>query len=325
MDGVTDSAFRFMTAKYSKPAVMMTEFTNVEGLARGAVKMLSAFKYSDIERPIVAQIYGVEVPSYYKAAVMLAEMGFDGIDINMGCPAKKVSESGAGAGLIRTPELAKEIIRSTQKGVEDWANGISLEEAGVHPNMIAEMPKWPKGERRMLPVSVKTRIGFGEVVVEEWIKHLLDERPANITVHGRTLKQMYMGLADWEAIAKAAALCKEAGVGVLGNGDVKSMDEAREKCEKYGVEGVLVGRATFGDPWFFGGLEPTIEERLKAAVEHSLEFEKQLPELHFHIIRKHLGWYAKGFDGAKEVRVEFMKADNAADVERAVENFFKRC
>ena len=117
MDGVTDAPFRYMVAKYGKPSLQMTEFTNVEGLARGAVKMLQAFIYDEIERPIVAQIYGTEPDSYYKAAVMLARMGFDGIDINMGCPATKVAKSGSGAGLIRTPELAKELVRMTKKGV----------------------------------------------------------------------------------------------------------------------------------------------------------------------------------------------------------------
>ena len=182
MDGVTDASFRYMVCKHSKPSVVMTEFTNVEGLARGATVMLRAFVYSEIERPVVAQIYGVEVDSYYKSAVMLCAMGFDGIDINMGCPANKVAKRGSGAGLIQTPELAKEIIRSCKKAVKDWGEGISLMEAGVHPDILEVVNV--VGERKVIPVSVKTRVGYDQDIVQEWVKHLMEEQPATISMHG---------------------------------------------------------------------------------------------------------------------------------------------
>ncbi len=346
MDGVTDAAFRYMVCKYSgekfenatgawvdgqKPCVVITEFTNVEGLARGNVRGLAAFIYSEIERPVVAQIFGVEPKSYYKAAVMLSDMGFDGIDINMGCPVNKVAAKGSGAALIKTPELAKELVRMTKKGVKDWAEGISLEEAGVHEDMIAAVKKMKSldgtehGSLRLpIPVSVKTRIGYDSVVAEEWVKHLLEVEPANISMHGRTLKQLYMGVANWEAIAKAAKVVKESGLGTsfLGNGDVKSLDDAHEKIKQYGVDGVLVGRAVFGNPWFFAGREPTAKEGLQAAIEHSKYFENLnnsgLQNIHFQNIRKHLGWYVKGFEGAKELRMKLMQLERAQEVEREI-------
>lgn len=320
MDGVTDAAFRYMVCKHGRPSVMMTEFTNVEGLARGAAQMLVAFLYNEIERPVVAQIFGVEVDSYYKTAVMLCAMGFDGIDINMGCPATKVAKKGSGAALIKTPELAKEIIRSCQKGCKDWAEGISLEKAGVHENIIETIKDHvvENSPRKHLPVSVKTRIGYEEVVTEEWTKHLLEVEPANITMHGRTLRQLYRGEADWEEIAKAADICRGSGTSLLGNGDVDSMKDAEEKTEKYGVDGVLVGRATFGTPWFFGGEEPeNLKESLDLLIEHAEYFEK-LNHLAFHNIRKHLAWYCKGFEGAKELRMALMHANNSAEVKQII-------
>ncbi len=320
MDGVTDAPFRYITCKYSKPSLVMTEFTNVEGLARGAVKMLRAFRYDETERPVVAQIYGVEIDSFYKATVMLAHLGYDGIDINMGCPANAVAKRGSGAALIQTPELAKEIIRSCKKGTEDFANGITMEEAGVHENIIAAVHEMNEGagraniEKKNLPVSVKTRIGFKEIVVEEWVKHLLEEDPANITMHGRTLKQMYMGEANWEEIAKGAAICKDMGTSYLGNGDILTLEAAHQRIKDYNVDGVLIGRATFGNPWFFGDHEPTKEEKFKVAIEHCELFEKMMPEVPFVHMRSHLGWYVKGFDGAREMRKDLMQSNSTEEV-----------
>lgn len=319
MDGVTDAAFRYMIAKHSSPSLMMTEFTNVEGLARGATKMLTAFKYDEIERPIVAQIYGVEVDSFYKCAVMLCAMGFDGVDINMGCPANKVARKGSGAGLIQTPELAKEIIRACKKGALDWANGISLEEAGVHEDIIAAVDVW--GERVIRPVSVKTRIGFDKDISVEWVKHLVEERPANISMHGRTLKQMYLGEADWEAISRAGEVCRAEGISYLGNGDVLTMEQARRKCEEYCVDGVLIGRGTMGAPWFFGGQEPSsVAERMEILLEHCRYFVG-LELWPFYAIKKHLAWYCKEFAGAREMRLKLMRTSSMEEVETVVEDF----
>ncbi len=321
MDGVTDAAFRYMSSKHGKPSVVMTEFTNVEGLARGAVSMLEAFKYDEIERPCVAQIYGVEPESFYQVALMVCHLGFDGIDINMGCPANKVARRGSGAGLIRLPDRARQIIHATQKAAQDWANGITLEEAELRPKVInhLKLMRPEEGPRNHLPISVKTRIGYDSPVTEWWIGTLLEEHPANLSLHGRTLKQMYLGQADWDEIAKAARLCRQAGVTLLGNGDVTSLADARERIEKYGVDGVLIGRATFGNPWLFSGHEPSIEERFAAAVEHSQLFEEKHMTHAFFAMRKHLAWYCRGFDGAKEVRMQLMQANGAEEVRGILE------
>lgn len=320
MDGVTDVAFRQMVCKHSKPSVVYTEFVNVEGLARGATKMLHAFRYKDNERPIVAQVFGVEVESFYKAAVMLCSLGFDGVDINMGCPVNKVAKKGSGAGLIQNPELAREIIRAVKKGCKDWSEGISLEDAGVHERIIeacADMSV--AGERELVPVSIKTRIGFDKPLTEDWISVILEEEPDCICLHGRTLKQMYGGEADWDEIGKAAVLCRDAGVCFLGNGDITSMEDARARVDKYGVDGVLVGRAVTGNPWFFGGDEPTKDKMFDAVLEHCEIFEKLLGDkVVFAHIKKHLAWYCKGFDGARELRMKLMACESKEDVEKTI-------
>lgn len=336
MDGVTDAVFRYMVCRHSSPSFVMTEFVNVEGLARGAVKKLPAFIFDEIERPIVAQVFGVEVDSFYKAAVLVCALGFDGIDINMGCPAKKVEKKGSGAGLIQTPELAKDIIRAVKRGVADFVSGVSLEKAGVHHEVI----DWCGGagksgvfggqgifaERCGIPVSVKTRIGYDKPVTEEWIGQILEAGPDVVSLHGRTLRQMYGGKADWEEIGKAAEMCKRAGVMIIGNGDVSSMEDAEAKIAEYGVDGVMVGRAVLGNPWFFGGEEPVMGElgktaRLKAMLAHCENFEKILGKhMAFHNVKKHLGWYVKGFDGARDLRAELMQTENFEEVEKLIGN-----
>lgn len=317
MDGITDGAFRYMMCKYSKPDVVFTEFTNVEGLARGAVTMLEAFVYGESERPIVAQIFGTEVDSFYKATVMLCAMGFDGVDVNMGCPAKAVERKGAGAGLISNFALAEEIIAVCKKGSNDWSNGISLEKAGVHPNIISAIGDDIKMDRRSIPISVKTRTGFDKAITKDWISHLIGCGVANISLHGRTLKQGYGGEANWEEIGNAAELCRNAGVGILGNGDVRSMEQAYEYVEKYGVDGVLIGRATMGAPWFFGGEEPDVEGRLQILLEHAGRFV-EMDYAPFYNIKKHLAWYCKGFEGASAIRMKLMQTDCLEDVEGIV-------
>jgi nifR3 family TIM-barrel protein len=323
MDGVTDAAYRYMVCRYSKPSLIITEFVNVEGLARGAVSMLKAFQFDEIERPIAAQIYGVESESYYKVALMCCYLGFDGIDINMGCPANKVARRGSGAGMIQIPDQARKVIQYTKKACEDWKNGISLEEVGLRPKIVTALKKMKpeEGPRDLLPVSVKTRIGYDKPMTEWWISTLLEEKTANITLHGRTLKQMYLGEANWQEIAKAAALCKDTGTTLLGNGDVKSMQDAEEKIERFGVDGVLVGRATFGNPWFFSGHEPTAEDRFQAAIQHAKVFEERQMEYAFFAMRKHLAWYCKGFDGARELRKELMQTNASKDVIRVIQDF----
>jgi tRNA-dihydrouridine synthase B len=323
MDGVTDAAFRHIMAVHGRPALSMTEFTAAEGIRAGAERLLQDFLYSESERPAVAQVFGSDPTAFFVAGAVAAALGFDGVDINMGCPAKNVTERGAGAALIRDPQRALEIIRQTRAGIQAWANGASLEEAGVHeriiPAILAQREAHGNPERRELPVSVKTRVGYDSIVIEEWVHELLKEKPAAITIHGRTLKQLYSGLADWEAIARAAAIIHETETIVLGNGDVSSLEDAHARCLSYGVDGVLIGRAAFGNPWLFSGHTPTEKERLAVALEHARYFKTITNGFAFQRMRKHLLDYTRGFEGAKEVRVGLMRVQSIAEVEAIIE------
>jgi tRNA-dihydrouridine synthase B len=321
MDGVTDAAYRYIMAKHGHPAVMMTEFTAAEGIRAGAERLLQDFLYDDIERPVAAQIFGSDPAAFTIAGAVAAALGFDGVDINMGCPAKNIAEKGAGASLILDPPRAKAIIQATRHGISEWANGTPLHALGVPQNIItaveARQEVLGQPERRNLPVSVKTRIGYADVTVEEWVQHLLEESPVAISVHGRTLKQLYTGFADWEAIGRAAALIHTTDTLVLGNGDVQSLEDAYTKIAQYGVDGVLIGRASYGNPWVFTGHQATWEEKKPVLLEHARKLHEIVGDgPGFLRIRKHLLDYSKGFEGAKDMRIALMKVQTLTDVEK---------
>lgn len=326
MDGVTDAAFRYMVAKYSHPDIIFTEFTNVEGLSRGVVKLLSDFIYSPIERPVIAQVFGITPEDYYKVAFMVCDMGFDGIDINMGCPDNDVTKRGGGAALIQNPTLAKKIIRSVQKGVLDWSNGKNSTDVIDHPEMLSFIQTFVKTkainpERKKISVSVKTRIGYSDIVVTEWVKHLLETEIENISIHGRTLKQMYTGLANWEEIGKAAEIIRKTSTTILGNGDIKTRDEAILKTKQYNLDGVLVGRAVFGNPYFFNEFQPdlSILDRLQLCLEHAHYYENNLPDKPFIALRKYMAWYMKGFDGASELRSRLVRISSISELQDIID------
>ena len=350
MDGVTDAPNRTMHGLHGRPDIVMTEFTNVEGLWRGSDRIFRDFLYTPAERPVIAQIFGCRPEYFYKAAHVVCELGFDGLDINMGCPASSVANKGGGASLIRVPETAKEIIRASQQGVRDWANGQTLEAIGMDPARIQQIRKmnedrvhiWGDSariERRLLPVSVKTRLGVDSIIITDWVKDLLELEPANISLHGRTLAQHYKGEANWDAIAAAAEIVRQTDTLILGNGDVHSLYDAAQRIRMSGVNGVLIGRATFGNPWLFqnketlrhllnAGINPTHEdlpdanpsreERLRMALEHARVHAKLKGEDHFVELRKHMGWYLGHFPGAKRVRNELVHINSLADVERII-------
>jgi len=296
MADVTDSAFLRIIAKYGKPSVMWTEMVSCDGLVSdGKKKLLRSLIYSEKERPIVAQVFGSKPENFYKTAKLIKKLGFDGIDINMGCPDRKINKQGAGAALIKTPELAKEIIRQTKLG----AGG--------------------------LPVSVKTRIGFLKNEIKEWLPHLLEAKPVAISIHGRTRKEMSKVPTHWDAIAEAVKMAKGSGVLIIGNGDVKSMDEARMRAEESGVDGVMIGRGIFGNPWFFGEKKKealSLREILKVMLEHAKLFEKIYKGgRSFLLMRKHFASYICGFPGAKDLRIKLMAANSAKDTEKILKPF----
>ena len=349
MDGVTDAPFRGVVARYGKPDVTFTEFTHVNDICRAPDFVLDSLRYSDVERPIVAQIYGKEPEAFYVAAYVVGELGFDGLDINMGCPSRNVAHSGSGAGLIRTPDLARQIVEAARRGLEDWAGGAELPVDRLRTgraDLIRRMNEarcgGPTAARRMLPLSIKTRLGYDSDVIDRWMACLLETKPAAITIHGRTLEQMYRGKADWQAIARAVTCARGSETLVLGNGDIQSLSEAATRIAETGVHGVLVGRGVLGEPWFFrelargraawarGGDGPlgsnwnppvSLATRFAVMLDHARLFEETRGRARFPHIRKHLAWYCKGFPHAATMRARLVRASCPSDVEAIVQDF----
>jgi nifR3 family TIM-barrel protein len=343
MDGVTDQAFRQIIKKYGGPDIVYTEFSSVEGICHGAKTLLKDFIYSELERPIIAQVFGITPDFFRQTAVLLCQLGFDGIDINMGCPARNVAHNGAGAALIKTPELAVEIIKATQAGVADWLNGKTVEDCADIKPKIAKVVKArhaqlsPQFQQpRFVPVSVKTRLGFEENIIDEWLPVLLEAKPEAIALHGRTLKQSYGGETDWQAIGQAAQLAQGSGVMILGNGDVKNKDEALEKAKLYNLDGILIGRASFGNPFVFKTSQelakvPAEQKNMaQIALEHVRNFENISKDLEqagliksvsFFPMRKHLGWYIKGVKEASQIRQQLFQTNNSEEVEKILKKF----
>ena len=313
---VTDAAFRSVIAKYSKPGgphVFFTEFVSADGLARadaeGKAKLMRDLEFGEGEHPIVAQFF-TAVPAHMEAAARLAQkLGFDGVDINMGCPDRSIEKQGAGAKLILTPELAQELIAAAKRGA-------------------------PK-----LPVSVKTRLGYNKDILEEWLPKLLEAHPAAVAIHARTRKEMSKVPARWERVARAVEIrddlqrTTDDKTLIVGNGDALDLSDAREKVEESGADGVVLGRAIFGRPWLFAenttplqtgvckGVVP-VSERLRIATEHAKRFEELLGDVkNFAIMKKHFKAYVEGFPGAKELRMRLMETENAEEVEKEVKEF----
>ncbi len=339
MSDVTDIAFRRILAKYSKnrknkdSVVFWTEFVAADGLCNKlAKKKLShILKYSEAERPIVAQVFGANPENMQKACSYIASLGFDGIDINMGCPDKSVVAQGAGAGLIKTPQLARKIIQAAHAGIKS---------AGSH-----------------IPVSVKTRIGFNKEEIDTWIPELLKEDISTLTIHLRTSKELSLVPANWDYIKKIKELIKKSGKEILliGNGDVKDLKDAEEKALKYGCDGIMIGRGVFGNPWVFNKNLLTnsddkiintdkniridqeaisVNQRLAVLVEHTQIFDKELAKpkhKSFAVMKKHFKAYVKdpastqgGFPGAKELRTKLMETNNSKEVEKIIRDFLKK-
>ncbi len=291
MSGVTDDAFRLMLLKHGRPDVFWTEFVSVEGLfSKGRESCLKTLDFSPGEHPIVAQIFGSD-PIYFKmAAEEIEKLGFDGIDINMGCPDKAIEQKGAGAALIKDVNLAKQIIRATKEGA------------------------------KKIPVSVKTRLGYDENQITEWIKPLLEENIAALTIHFRTRKEMYRSPAQWDLAKEIVRLRNlySPETLIIGNGDVKSLTQAYALAEENQIDGIMIGRATLGNPWFFSNRLPTTPERLKAIIEHAELFNDPRQ---FNVMKKHFHAYAKGFNGAPELRDRLMEAKDYSEVKKLIEEF----
>ncbi|KKT97863.1 MAG: tRNA-dihydrouridine synthase [Microgenomates group bacterium GW2011_GWB1_45_17] len=272
MEEVTDTVFRQIVTRAGKPDVFFTEFCNVDGLqSKGREKNTPEH--------------------YYTTAKELVEMGFDGIDINMGCPEKDVIKSGSCIALINNRTLAAEIIDATRRGA------------------------------RKLPVSVKTRIGLNTIATEDWCGWLLSQNLGALTVHGRTAKEQSMVPAHWDEIGKVVKLRDQMKLKtmIIGNGDVRDKHDAEEKALIYGVDGVMIGRGIFENLWCFSNHQPTKDERLHMLIEHARLWEKTWGSTkHFAIMRKFVKAYVKGWDGASELRAKLMTANSASEMEKII-------
>ncbi len=320
MDGVTDAAFRYITDKYGKPDVLFTEFIPVEAISRGIVKMLHAFVHHKTTTPTVAQIFGHDLKAFYKAAVVACEMGFDGVDINMGCPDKHIVARGGGAALILQPKHAQKIIAIVKKAVHDWYEGLPLDSVDLKGDIIRFISLFRqkfdiKLIRKLIPVSVKTRIGYDKVVTQKWLQNLIEARPAAISLHGRTLRQLYSEKADWNEIAKGASLCSKENILFFGNGDVKSAQDALQKAKDYKTDGILIGRASLGNPWIFQNKNPDQQTRFKVLIEHTKKFMQYRPDLRLFPMRKHFAWYCKGFRHSAKIRSDLMHVSSFNDLQ----------
>lgn len=312
MDGITDEAFRLTQCEIAKPDLIFTEFVSAEGLAHSAVKLFDTLLYSNKERPIIGQLFGKDTDSFYLAAVILCYLGFDGIDINFGCPAKTVTQHGSGASLIDKPELASLIIKSVQKAISDFAqNKVTLKDLKLKEKVLKVIDrniKYSKHTDKIIPtLSVKTRLGIATDTSDTWIPLLLSHNLDFLTLHGRTLKQGYSGQADWDSIAKAAKLAKKFRTPIFGNGDIKSRAEALEYCQKYGVDGVLIGRHAMGNPWAFNDKNPDFKEKFSAMLLHAKNFTEVFPSRRFDPLRRHFLLYVSGHPHASQLRGEIVK------------------
>jgi nifR3 family TIM-barrel protein len=290
MYDVTDAAFRKIIATYGKPDVFYTEFTSTDGLmSEGRTKLLHHLKFNDIEHPIVAQVFGTKPEKFAETAKLAEELGFDGFDINMGCPDKNIIKGGSCAALFRTPELAKELILASKAGSS-------------------------------LPVSIKIRIGDTKVEWEDWIAKLLEAGPAAIGIHLRTRKEMSKVPAHWEVMPQIVKFIHEHTTPetrplIIGNGDILDMTDANKKITETGADGMMLGRAIFGNPWLFSGQQPTDQERLQVLLEHTLLYEQIFSEIKpFDIMKRHFKSYTSGIPGAAELRAKLFETKNAAEV-----------
>lgn len=299
MDDVTDTVFRQIIAACAPPNLFFTEFVNVDALqSQGREATLRRLRFSQTEKPIIAQLWGLKPDNFYKSARDAADMGYDGVDLNFGCPEKNVVRNGACSAFIlpENREVAAEIIQAAREG--------AVTENGTP-----------------LPLSVKTRLGFNEVDLS-WHELLLKQKLNMLSIHGRTRKQMSKVPADWNMIGRIREMRDELSPTTLivGNGDVLSRCHGEELAEQHDLDGVMVGRAIFQDPYVFASDSPwetfTARQRLKLYRRHVSLFRDtwQPGERNLHTLNKFCKIYIQSFPGAKELRERLMQAQTSEEL-----------
>ncbi len=301
MEDVTDPSFRYMCKKFGADMVY-TEFISSDGLIRDAAKSLAKLSISDVERPVGIQIYGHLIEPMVEAARIAEAAHPDLIDINFGCPMKKIAGRGAGSGMMRDVPLMVEMTRRIVEAVK-------------------------------LPVTVKTRLGWDDETknIEEIALRLQDVGIAAITIHGRTRAQLYRGEADWTLIGKVKNN-PQIHIPVIGNGDVDSGPKAREMFDRYGVDGIMIGRATYGRPWIFREIkhylatgevmpQPSVAERVAIAKEHlAKSIEVKGEYVGIIEMRRHLSNYFKGLPNFKQTRLKLVTSTDPDELYATIDS-----
>lgn len=314
MDDVTDTVFRQMTAKCAKPDIYFTEFVNVDGLqSPGRHNLLKKLKFTPNDTPLIAQIWGKNPDNFYKTASQLADgsfaqelglpegINFSGVDLNMGCPQKSEVNSGTCSALIENRPLAKEIINATQKGINT-----------------------------KLPLSVKTRIGYNEIDLS-WIEFLLNQNLDMLTVHARTKKEKSKVPAHWEIFTPIRELRDRIApsIKLVGNGDILSRKQGEQLASQYGLDGIMIGRGIFNDPYVFSQESPWPSlnkiERIKLYISHVEMFNKTWGnnERPVHTLNKFCKIYISGFNNAKEIREKLMNSSSSEELLTKLNNLAK--
>lgn len=300
MAGYTDSPYRQLVKEICPQVICFTEFTSVDGILHGNEATMRQIMFDpQKERPIVAQIFGKKPENFRRAVKVLTELGVDAIDINMGCPAKKVISSDCGSSLLKNPTLSEEIVRATV-------------------------------ESTPLPVSVKMRIGTTAYDTDsffDFAKRMECAGAQLITVHGRTSKQMYSGTADWQPIYELKKILK---IPIIGNGDIKNGQDALEKIGN--LDGIMVGRGSFGNPWVFAEITAAFENHTYTP----LTLEEKLPWIIHHLdlacafkgekwgtleMRKQFSFYIRGVPHASDVRQKLVTATSREEILSTLADF----
>lgn len=302
MEGATDAAFRQMVIECGKPDVCFTEFVNVDGLlSKGKASVERALRYEPIEQPLIAQLWGLSPDHFYEATKEIVDRGFVGVDINMGCPDRAVIKKGAGGALINNPQLAGEIIAAVKRGADG-----------------------------KIPVSVKIRVGYKQIATLTWARFILGQGIDALTVHGRTVQELSKVPCHWDEIASVVRLRDEMGVStaIIGNGDVGSLAEADDKVTLYGVDGVMIGRGVFHNPWLFDRTrnydDVTAGERLALLLKHIAIYDRvhgTAVGKSFSPLKKYFKIYVQNFTGAAELRDALMVCTNSDQVRAMVASY----
>lgn len=301
MYDVTDVAFREIIAQRGKPDVFYTEFVSTDGLqSPGQKKLLHHLRLTKNQHPIVAQVFGTKPEKFKATAQLVKELGFDGLDINMGCPDKNIIKSGSCAALYNNPQLAQELIAASKEGA---------------------------GE---MPVSVKIRLGDNTPTDwQPWLKDLLKAQPAAIAIHLRSRKEMSKVAAHWELMPEIVEFVnKETDAKtrpvIMGNGDIQTPAEAKQIAQDTGCDGVMIGRGIFGNPWLFSNRStpPSKTEKLEALLEHLKLYKKEFDGIkHYDIMKRHFKAYISDFDGAAELREPLYQTKSVDEALQIIENY----